>query len=203
MRGTPGIRPAFVDPRRRDPGCRKGPTTLFPGSPMGCNGRMTFTAPVRVSGRGSEPKSAPGFPTIVFEGVTKRYRGGGGITDVTLEVPSGEVFGFLGPNGAGKTTTIRLLLDLIRPDAGRISLFGLDARQTASPSGAGSATFRVTLRSTRASPRVNCSLTSATSGAGPLGRPSRSSQNDSSSSSTARSDRSPRATGRRSGSCRH
>ena len=121
--------PAFVDDRRRDPGRRKGPTTLFPGSPMGCNGQMTFTAPVRASGRGSEPRSAPGFPTIAFEGVTKRYRGGGGVTDVTLEVPSGEVFGFLGPNGAGKTTTIRLLLDLIRPDAGRISLFGLDAQQ--------------------------------------------------------------------------
>ena len=96
MWGTPGIRPAFVDARRRDPGRRKGPTTLFPGSPMGWNGQMTFTAaPVRASGRGSEPRSAPGSPTIAFEGVTKRYRGGGGITDVTLEIPSGEVFGFL------------------------------------------------------------------------------------------------------------
>ncbi|MBW4030150.1 MAG: ABC transporter ATP-binding protein [Acidobacteria bacterium] len=48
--------------------------------------------------------------------------------DLSLEIKVGEVFGFLGPNGAGKTTTIRLILDLIRPSSGRISVFGLDAR---------------------------------------------------------------------------
>ncbi len=67
--------------------------------------------------------------TICLENVTKHYRGGGGIEDVTLGIAPGEVFGFLGPNGAGKTTTIRLLLDLIRPDAGAIRLFGLDVRR--------------------------------------------------------------------------
>jgi ABC-type multidrug transport system ATPase subunit len=45
-----------------------------------------------------------------------------------LEVRTGEVFGFLGPNGAGKTTTMRLLLDLIRPDRGTVSVLGLDPR---------------------------------------------------------------------------
>lgn len=69
--------------------------------------------------------------SLVFEQVSKTYRGGGGITDLSLEVRSGEVFGFLGPNGAGKSTTIRLLLDLIRPDAGRITALGLDARRDA------------------------------------------------------------------------
>lgn len=63
-----------------------------------------------------------------LRGVTKHYHGGVGIDDVNLEVRRGEVFAFLGPNGAGKTTTIRLLLDLIRPDAGQISIFGLDPR---------------------------------------------------------------------------
>jgi ABC-2 type transport system ATP-binding protein len=67
-------------------------------------------------------------PTIVLEHVSKRYRTGGGVSDLSLSVGPGEVFGFLGPNGAGKTTVIRLLLDLIRPDSGSIVLFGLDSR---------------------------------------------------------------------------
>src|SRR5690606_21719284 len=48
---------------------------------------------------------------------------------LTLSVNRGEVFGYLGPNGAGKTTTIKLLLDLIRPTSGSVSLFGLDANR--------------------------------------------------------------------------
>ena len=70
-------------------------------------------------------------PEVVLRlrSLTKRYRGGGGIVDVSLDIRAGEVFGFLGPNGAGKTTTIRLLLDLIRPDRGAVELFGLDARR--------------------------------------------------------------------------
>ena len=43
---------------------------------------------------------------------------------IDLQVPAGSVYGFLGPNGAGKTTTIRMLLGLIRPDAGQVQLFG-------------------------------------------------------------------------------
>ena len=66
---------------------------------------------------------------IRLRGVTKHYKGGGGVDDLTIDVVAGEVFGFLGPNGAGKTTTIRLLLDLIRPDCGTIAIFGLDARR--------------------------------------------------------------------------
>jgi len=44
-----------------------------------------------------------------------------------LEVAEGEIYGFLGPNGAGKTTTLKLLLGLLRPSAGRASIFGADA----------------------------------------------------------------------------
>lgn len=50
------------------------------------------------------------------------------VDGVDLRVPAGEVTAFLGPNGAGKTTTIRLLLGLLRPDAGRIRLFGEEIR---------------------------------------------------------------------------
>jgi ABC-2 type transport system ATP-binding protein len=63
------------------------------------------------------------------EGLTKSYGRARGIVDLDLEVVPGEVFGFLGPNGSGKSTTIRLLLDLIRPTSGRVSVFGLDVRR--------------------------------------------------------------------------
>ena len=63
------------------------------------------------------------------EGLTKFYGENRGILDVDFSVDAGEVFGFLGPNGAGKTTTIRLLIDLIRPTRGRLSVFGLDSRR--------------------------------------------------------------------------
>ncbi len=47
---------------------------------------------------------------------------------IDLRVPKGSIYGFLGPNGAGKTTTIRLLLGLIRPNAGEVQLFGQSLR---------------------------------------------------------------------------
>lgn len=65
------------------------------------------------------------------DGLFKDYGSGRGVFDLRFEVGKGEVFAFLGPNGAGKTTTIRLMLDLIRPSAGRIEIFGLDARSCA------------------------------------------------------------------------
>jgi ABC-2 type transport system ATP-binding protein len=61
------------------------------------------------------------------EALTVEYRHGRGIADVSLDVPTGEVFGFLGPNGAGKTTAIRTLLDLLRPTSGLASVLGLDS----------------------------------------------------------------------------
>lgn len=63
---------------------------------------------------------------IHMEQLTKLYGNRRGITDISLDVRAGEVFGYLGPNGGGKTTTIRLLLDLIRPTRGRVQLFGAD-----------------------------------------------------------------------------
>ncbi|MDS1272570.1 ABC transporter ATP-binding protein [Lipingzhangella sp. LS1_29] len=62
-------------------------------------------------------------------GLGKSYGRFRGISDVTMEIERGEVFGFLGPNGAGKTTTIRLLLDLLRPTAGQATIFGLDVHR--------------------------------------------------------------------------
>ncbi|MBP1635646.1 MAG: transporter related [Acidobacteria bacterium] len=70
----------------------------------------------------------PGPPPIAIEGLTKHYGRVRALSDLSLEVREGEVFGFLGLNGAGKTTTIRLLLDLIRPTSGRARVFGCDCR---------------------------------------------------------------------------
>ena len=64
---------------------------------------------------------------IEVEKLTKSYGRKRGIADVSFQVEEGEVFGFLGPNGAGKTTTIRLLMALLRADAGTARIAGLDS----------------------------------------------------------------------------
>jgi ABC-2 type transport system ATP-binding protein len=51
------------------------------------------------------------------------------ITDLSMELTEGEIFGFLGPNGAGKTTTMRMILDILRPDSGSITWKGKDVRE--------------------------------------------------------------------------
>ncbi len=60
--------------------------------------------------------------------VSKSYNKGKvkAVDDLTLTVKPGEIFGFLGPNGAGKTTTIKMIVGLLRPDAGRITVEGHD-----------------------------------------------------------------------------
>ena len=56
--------------------------------------------------------------------LTKQYGDLVAVDDLSFEVEPGEVFGLLGPNGAGKTTTIRMILDIVPPDAGRITVLG-------------------------------------------------------------------------------
>jgi ABC-2 type transport system ATP-binding protein len=66
---------------------------------------------------------------IEVQGLSKSYGSKRAISDVSFSVEEGEVFGFLGPNGAGKTTTIRVLMALIRADAGAARIAGLDCWQ--------------------------------------------------------------------------
>jgi ABC-2 type transport system ATP-binding protein len=61
---------------------------------------------------------------IDIRNVVKRYDAHVAVDDLTLAVPRGSVYGLLGPNGAGKTTTIRMILNIIVPDSGTITLLG-------------------------------------------------------------------------------
>ncbi|HEX5971078.1 MAG TPA: ATP-binding cassette domain-containing protein [Gemmatimonadaceae bacterium] len=66
----------------------------------------------------------PNDLAIDIRHVEKRYAEHVAVRDLSLQVPRGTVYGLLGPNGAGKTTTIRMILNIIVPDSGTISLFG-------------------------------------------------------------------------------
>ena len=63
---------------------------------------------------------------IETSGLTKRFGDQKAVNSISLEVPSGSVFGFLGPNGSGKTTTIRMLLGLAEATEGEIKLLGTE-----------------------------------------------------------------------------
>src|SRR5215472_10938776 len=65
---------------------------------------------------------------IEFHQVSKSYGDFTAVRPLDLTVGGGEVFGFLGPNGAGKTTTIRMMMGILVPTAGRITIDGLDAQ---------------------------------------------------------------------------
>ena len=63
---------------------------------------------------------------VTIEGLTKRFDATVALDHVSLEVASGELFGFIGPDGAGKTTLFRILVTLILPDEGRATVLGRD-----------------------------------------------------------------------------
>jgi len=63
-------------------------------------------------------------PVICLEGVNKAFGANIAVQNLDFELPRGAVCGLLGPNGAGKTTAIRMILDILGPDSGRIEVFG-------------------------------------------------------------------------------
>src|SRR4029078_4213871 len=63
---------------------------------------------------------------LTLDGVAKRFSGHTAVDDLSLAVPAGTIYGILGPNGAGKSTTLRMVMNIIARDAGRISLLGAD-----------------------------------------------------------------------------
>lgn len=67
---------------------------------------------------------------IVLENLTKTYPNKRGITDLSLELEKGEIFGFLGPNGAGKTTAMKIMTGLMHADRGRVWINGFSVTES-------------------------------------------------------------------------
>ena len=65
---------------------------------------------------------------IAFHHLSKSYGEFRAVRDLDLSIEKGEVFGFLGPNGAGKTTTIRMMMGILVPTSGRVTIDGLDCQ---------------------------------------------------------------------------
>jgi len=81
---------------------------------------------------GVAPPSSDGVCLVEARAITKRFRSTLAVDAVDLDLRRGEVLALLGPNGAGKTTTVRMLVGILRPDAGTIT-FHVDGRAVARP----------------------------------------------------------------------
>ena len=66
---------------------------------------------------------------VEISGLSKTFRKTAAVNGLNLQVKKGTVFGFIGPNGAGKTTTIKMLMGLLKPDGGKVSVLGLDPQK--------------------------------------------------------------------------
>ena len=63
---------------------------------------------------------------IELEKITKRFGDCLAVDNLDLVVPEGAIYGFIGPNGSGKTTTLRMILRILYPDSGRVTVLGCD-----------------------------------------------------------------------------
>ena len=97
---------------------------------------MSQGSPIATSsGEAPEAVAPPGAPPVTDSGatrtrdLTKHYGTVRALSNLSVEVRPGEIFGFLGPNGAGKSTTIRILLGFLRPTSGGASVLGLDVER--------------------------------------------------------------------------
>ncbi len=66
---------------------------------------------------------------LKLENISKSYNKGAvkAVDNISLDIKPGEIFGFLGPNGAGKTTTIKMIVGLLKPDSGKVTVGAVDA----------------------------------------------------------------------------
>ncbi|MBX3406654.1 MAG: ATP-binding cassette domain-containing protein [Phycisphaeraceae bacterium] len=75
----------------------------------------------------SAPLRTPMSNAVAIKGLTKTFGPKAAVRDLDLVVPTGSLCGFIGPNGAGKTTTIRMIMSIIFPDRGELSVLGRDS----------------------------------------------------------------------------
>lgn len=83
-----------------------------------------MTSDATTASAAAELAALPPSPAVWCSGLRKRYGRRTAVDDVSFAVARGEVLGLLGPNGAGKTSVIKMLLGLVRPDAGEVLLLG-------------------------------------------------------------------------------
>jgi ABC-2 type transport system ATP-binding protein len=99
---------------------------------------------------------------IVVSGLTKTFGAVRAVDGLTFTVEPGSITGFLGPNGAGKTTTLRMLLGLVRPDAGTATISGRAYSELPAPNSAVGAVLEATAfhpaRTGRAHLRIYCTI---------------------------------------------
>src|SRR2546428_10963338 len=68
---------------------------------------------------------------VVIDHVSKSFGTHPAVQELSLQVPSGSVYGFIGPNGSGKTTTLRMIMHIFFPDRGAIRVLGAESSQAA------------------------------------------------------------------------
>ncbi|KAB8289004.1 ABC transporter ATP-binding protein [Bifidobacterium ramosum] len=88
---------------------------------------MNVMAPFVATSSNATTNGPGNLMALSVTGLTKRYKSGFMLDDITFDLPAGYIMGLIGPNGAGKSTLIRLILNMTRRDAGSIDVFGLDA----------------------------------------------------------------------------
>jgi len=102
------------------------------------NGTISETSPLQQTDSSSENKAGSTIPTktitigdalggntnLEVQNISKSFNSHKVVSDVSFSLSCGEIFGMVGPNGAGKTTTIRMILDILKPDLGDVTILG-------------------------------------------------------------------------------